>query len=242
MRPPKGCPRITAFLAGTPLAHIEFDKKVHSLDYKTGGKMTDIVIVDLHRRGRFTHSRRLVSALLHAHDVKGQPVPATYEVLASGSRSRVAKRMEEPIGLLHLMSHGQPDGQLQGKTLTRRTTDYAVDDVKNWLDQYDLTLNIDAVLLDACSTFTKEWKAGISSLIAPGQSAVMIGSVGKVDFHEAQEYVAAFYTALLSRPFPVRSTYVRKAVLNAHDKAVTSYKLLTGRRSKFRAVELRSDK
>jgi hypothetical protein len=125
-------------------------------------------------------------------------------VATTRSRARIAALLDHPIGLLHVMGHGDPSGEIHaGHRLLRMPKIYTVEELRGWADAYGHPLRIDGLLLDACHTYSAEWRAGVASVIALRRPIVFIGTTRPVGWDEASTYVGAFYATLLrqlSRP------------------------------------------
>lgn len=150
----------------------------------------------------------------------------------------VTREVMKPVGLLHVMAHASPSGQLERRTWQPLPLDIA--NLAAWVREVGHFPQADGVLLDACSTFTRSWQEGIERTLAPGQAGVLIGTKRKVTFMESAIYTNSFYGALLSKSktLPSGGAARRARYLDAHRRAVEAYSVLTGKKSVYDAVEL----
>jgi len=193
----------------------------------------DILVLNLGADKQFKQALTHVTALVQTYaETKGN---ADVFVATTRSSARIVGLLDEPIGLLHVMGHGEPSGSLQsGKPWWRNAYTYDVSDLAEWVAMTGRPLKIDAILLDGCSTFSTAWRAKVSTLLPAGHEAVVIGTSRPVGWDEASTYVGAFYPSLLRRKFPRQAPKRRAAVLDAHERATIAYESVLQARSPFR--------
>ena len=198
----------------------------------------DVLVLNLGADKQFKHAVRHVTGVVQG--IAGTNRTAMVQVATSRSRARIAELLGEPIGLLHVMGHGEPNGELHsGKRLLRMTKAYTVEELRGWVDAYGRPLHVDGLLLDACDTYSTQWLAGVAAVIAPRRPAVVIGTTRPVGWEEASTYVGAFYAALLRHRFPSQPARRRAAFLDAHARALGAYRALLDEPAPFNAIELR---
>ncbi len=199
---------------------------------------TDVLVLNLGADKQFKHAVEHVTGVVQT--IAETTRTADVLVATSRSRTRIAALLDEPIGLLHVMGHGDPSGEIHaGHRLLRLPKVYTVQELQGWVDVYGHPLRVDGLLLDACHTYSVEWLAGVASVIAPRRSIVIIGTTRPVGWDEASAYVGAFYATLLRQRFPAQPARRRAAFLDAHKRAVRAYRTLLDEPAPFKATEIR---
>jgi hypothetical protein len=150
---------------------------------------------------------------------------------------------------MHVMSHGAPEGGLSSDPphlwlsfwpFERR---FDLDDWGAYSDATGLLLDIDCLILDACTSNTPEWRAGLARLMPPGKQMLLIGTTYSVSWPEAVTYTTCFYSHLFHQNrFPTQRSFHSRRVdrfivdaLDAHRHARRAYQSLHGVASLFRA-------
>lgn len=101
-------------------------------------------------------------------------------------------------------------------------------------------LHADGILLDACGTHTPQWLEVVAGLVPEGKPCVVIAATGDLPWSDAATCSGLFYARLLSgRRAPATPASRRRAYLAAHERAADAFQSLRGRRSPFRAAEIR---
>lgn len=209
--------------------------------------MLDIHVVDVGGDQLFRDSRRHLAGLLGnltLHPDRTTPGYATrttaYQVARPLGRARIAKALSTPTGLLHVLAHGVGPGTLHGVGVLRRPVTLHLAAPETWPRGGLPALHADGVLLDACGTHTPEWMDVVAGLLPEGRACVVIAAVGDVPWADAAAYGGLFYARLLSgRRAPATPASRRRAYLAAHEHAADAFQALRGRRSPFRAAEIR---
>ena len=89
----------------------------------------DVLVLNLGADKQFKHAVRHVTGVVQSIAVTNRT--ADVQVATSRSRARIAELLGEPIGLLHVMGHGTPSGELHaGGRLFRLPKVYSLDELR----------------------------------------------------------------------------------------------------------------
>ena len=193
----------------------------------------DILVLNLGADGQFRRAVKHVTGL--AQTYAETTSSADVYVATTRSVARAGAMLEENIGLLHVMGHGESSGRMTtGQSWWRPKTVFDVEQLAAWVDRTGSRLNIDGILLDGCDTFSDDWSSKIAATLTPGRKAVLIGTSRSVGWDEASTYVGAFYPALLRRKFPQQPARRRANIVDAHERATAAYETVLDKPSPFR--------
>jgi hypothetical protein len=206
--------------------------------YLTRGHRISLIGVDNGKS--FRKSQEAVKSLIKSFDVS-QPL-----LRRSSVKSYLPKNADEatdavfvPTDLMHVMSHANSTGTVVSHNITRLRW-YFTERIPGYIEETWEWPSVDCVLLDACHTWSPQWRSIIRDCLQPEDSVIYIGTTDKVDWQEATTFTTLFYLALLGSE---RSSEpeVRKAVyLQCYAEAKELYRQLRGSVAPFRAAELTS--
>lgn len=199
---------------------------------------TDVRVLNLGADRDFKRALEHVTGVVRTISVTSQH--ADVDVVTTRMRSRIAGTLTDRIGLLHVMGHGAPNGEIHaGSRVFRWPKVYTLEELRDWVDASGQPLHVDGLLMDACDTYSREWLDGVAAVIGARRSAVYIGTTRPVGWDEASTYTGAFYAALLRDRFPSQPKGRRLAFLDAHKRAVRAYRALRDEPAPFKAAEIR---
>jgi len=153
-----------------------------------------------------------------------------------------------PTRLMHVMAHGDSSGFLTSEPLAgipfwpfQRT--FELSELQNFSKESGNQLDIDCLILDACSSNTVAWRKGLSGLMPAGKKMLLIGASRPVLFADASAYTTHFYAHFLARKnFATQHGYHRESVdrfihkaMDAHVQASEAFRRSHGRKTLFRA-------
>lgn len=194
-----------------------------------------ITLLDIGSTSRFAATRNALAWLVESHSV-GAAHPPTLNSIKTRGVYRVTRTVLQPTNVLHVMGHGADGAGIRAEErLGRRTPTFHLDGLAGVLGpdiQFPAT---DAVLLDACSTFSNAWINGIQALLPRGRSILFIGSTEDITWQKATTYAAPFYLALLQGRAARSATARKQDLMTAHRSALRAYRSITGESAPFRA-------
>lgn len=208
----------------------------------------DIAVIDAGASPRFASSRHAaISAVECIAERRLGPTPVNSGIALT--RSQLARYLFYPTRLMHVMAHGERKGQLSSDLLHPRLNFWPFErwfDLDDWgaySDSTGLLLDIDCLILDACTSNTPEWRAGLARLMPPGKQMLLIGTTATVSWPEAVTYTTCFYSHLLHESrFRTEKAFHSRQVdrfigesQDAHTQARRAYQSLHGVPSLFRA-------
>ena len=196
----------------------------------------DIFVMDLGADGQFRSTKRQIRSMLKSYEYTTKH--ATMRMATPLNLWSSTRIIQGRIGLLHVMAHGRSDGVLMPGSSWWRRRGYDVRDTREFVETYAVDLTIDAVLLDACDTFTPTWREHLEALVPPGRTVTWIGTERSVGWGEAATYIGAFYPSLLRLQFPSTPAQRRKRIKDAHERARTAYRTLLCKPCPYRADDL----
>ena len=206
--------------------------------YLTRGHRISLIGIDNGKA--FRKSQEAVKSLIKSFDVS-QP-----RLRRSSVNSYLPKNANEatdavfvPTDLMHVMSHANSTATVESHNILRLRR-YFTERIPGYIEETWEWPIVDCVLMDACDTWSPEWRSIIRDCLQPEDSVIYIGTTKKVNWSEATTFTTLFYLALLGNE---RSSEpeVRKAVyLQCYDEAKNLYRQLRGSVAPFRAAELTS--
>jgi hypothetical protein len=161
-----------------------------------------VTLLNIDGSKMFTQSQKLVEEQFAEHN-QGLPKRNQHQLQSLSSRNpfRLADSLAEPTDLIHLMAHGEPEGnllQIRLKGLWKRR--FSTETLRYYWEEFGQTPKVQCVLVDACDTFRPTWLKEIPKMIPSGESVIYIGTTRPVLFHECESYTTAFYAQLLRGP------------------------------------------
>lgn len=180
--------------------------------------MSDIQIINFGLDSQFRNTERLLKSLVNAfsdsqQEAKGRRLDVCFT--RTFRKNQFAQRLRERTFVTHVMAHGTPDGSLHGLYGLLNSQLSA----EQTLRQPAAKLGMDVLVLDACQTFSKAWRAQVREALPRGRSLTLIGTTRDVGWNEATMYMATFYGTLLSHPVPRGRDARIEMVTVAHRRA-----------------------
>jgi len=161
--------------------------------------------------------RRIVRAMspedrpsLRFHNVTDSH--AIYNAVVSGTR------------IVHIAAHGSRRGSLQSTDDTGVEVLHALSDMADYLEENYLYLDVDVIVLDACFSAERAWRKQLTRMVGPGKTILLIGSVRKLPFYQAEQFFRSFYSALLTRKLPKGRAALRNRAKTAFAEAQEEFK------------------
>ncbi len=176
--------------------------------------MVLIKYLELTKGPNFSKSRSGLESVVNA-TLAYHRQPVDMHIARATNKISAWNEIVETESFLHLAGHGQSQGVIGGLVFRQMK----VQDFASYMGMHEMRIDLNGILIDACSTFSREWLEQISQSIPKGKSTVVIGTRSDVPFENAELFAQVFYMELFKAPYPKgdekRMIAIEKAVVVA---------------------------
>lgn len=199
------------------------------------------LILDIGRDKLFSGSKMAHEKTIRAASKGGESALENMDYKKARGPVQVYNAIVEAESILHVMGHADSSGIIGSewpKLWGARRFD--ISDLVDYLISENEGLDLDLIILDACSTGSSSWLKRIRKIIIPGHTTLVIATNEDVPFGIADYFLQTFYFSLYSESYPKSRVKRLERIKISFALAIELTCQATAQKSYFKLVEIKN--